>query len=222
MSAKIIVLEGLDSSFKETNVKRLTEFFKISGVSVKSFSFPNYDSESSYFVNEYLHGTYGDAMHTDPYVSSLFYSLDRYDTWKRDIEKAYNECDIIILDRYVGSNIIYQGFKTMNNPHLYSYIKWIEDLEYDKMGMPRADITLFMRVEIETSIDIMRKKNLDDIHEKDEEYQRGVYHYCTSLIDKMGWHEIKCSKDGKILDKEEIFYTILNKLYEEGFLKHEA
>ena len=42
---KIIVFEGLDCSFKETNSKALEDFLKNNGEKVKLFSFPAYKSK---------------------------------------------------------------------------------------------------------------------------------------------------------------------------------
>ena len=88
------------------------------------------------------------------------------------------------------------------------------------MKLPKEDITLFLRVNLNVSLRIMREKNLDDIHEKDRIYQEGVYNYCTKLCKDMGWKEIKCSDDrnNKILTKDEIFEKILNELEKEGLI----
>ncbi len=41
---KLIVIEGTDSSGKETQTKRLFEKLEEKGLKVKKISFPNYDS----------------------------------------------------------------------------------------------------------------------------------------------------------------------------------
>lgn len=208
MPAKIIVLEGLDCSFKETNSKMLKKYLASLGFKVSRYSFPNYDSRSSYFIKQYLKGErYGEL---DPKVISIFYSLDRYDTFKKTIEKDYNTKDFIILDRYIGSNIIYQGPKYKTEKEFDDYINWLYNFETGELGLPWEDITIFLRPEFEVISNLIKKKNSkNDIHEQDIAYQSEVYNYCSYIIDHMDWAEVICSKDGNILSRDEIFHKIL-------------
>ena len=210
---KIIVLEGLDCSFKETNSKRLLEYLTEKGFSAKLFSFPNYESESSYFVKEYLRGSYQtDPKDVNPKLASLFYSLDRYDTWKKEIEKYFLEVDYIILDRYVGSNAIYQCAKMKSSFEKMDYMKELFTLEHEIMGLPGATQTFFLNVPYEVSVELMKKKNAEDIHEKNSEYQRAVYTNAEFVAAVLDWTHIECTKDGELLSKDEIFNKIIEKL----------
>ena len=55
---KLIVIEGTDSSGKETQTKRLYERLLEDGVICKKISFPNYESEASGPVKMYLSGKF--------------------------------------------------------------------------------------------------------------------------------------------------------------------
>ena len=56
MKGKIIVITGIDGTGKETQTKMLLSHLKEKGINAKMQSFPNYLSESSAPLREYLHG----------------------------------------------------------------------------------------------------------------------------------------------------------------------
>lgn len=72
---KIIVIEGLDGSGKNTQAKLLTE--KLSEeFNIKRLSYPDYDSNSSALVKMYLGGELGDdPMAVNAYAASSFTPL---------------------------------------------------------------------------------------------------------------------------------------------------
>ena len=210
---KIIVLEGLDCSFKETNSKKLLQYLSLRGYKTALFSFPNYVSNSSYFIREYLLGRYSyDPSELKPELVSLFYSLDRYDTFKKEIEPVMKDLDFIILDRYIGSNAVYQCANIENYADKIEYIHNLYNLEYNIMGLPREDLVLFLEVPYSVSVELMRKKNIDDINEKCSEFQKKVYKSAREICDLKGWSKVNCTKDGKVLSKEEIFENIKEKI----------
>ena len=109
---KIIVIEGTDSSGKETQTKLLYERVKKIYDKTIKISFPNYDSPACEPVKMYLAGAFGtDAAKVNPYPISTMYAIDRYASFKQDWEKKYNDDYIIITDRYVTSNMIHQASK---------------------------------------------------------------------------------------------------------------
>ena len=127
---KLIVIEGTDSSGKETQTKRLFEKLEEKGLKVKKISFPNYDSPACEPVKMYLAGAFGeDAMKVNPYPVSTMYAIDRYASFKTDWEKFYNEDGIIVTDRYVTSNMVHQASKIRDLDEKKKYLNWLEDLE---------------------------------------------------------------------------------------------
>ena len=175
---KLIVIEGTDSSGKETQTKRLFEKLEEKGLKVKKISFPNYDSPACEPVKMYLSGAFGeDAMKVNPYPVSTMYAIDRYASFKTDWEKFYNEDGIIVTDRYVTSNMVHQASKIKDLDEKKQYLNWLEDLEYEKMGIPRPDLVIFLNMPTEMAVKLMaeRKNKITgeekkDIHERDKEY----------------------------------------------------
>ena len=60
MLGKIFVVDGCDSSGKETQARALYERLMAEGYKVRFLSFPNYNSDASALVKMYLNGDFGD------------------------------------------------------------------------------------------------------------------------------------------------------------------
>lgn len=78
MSAKFIVIEGLDGSGKATQTKILFDKISAMGKSIKRLEFPDYANESSALVKMYLGGEFGSNPNdVNAYAASSFYAVDR-------------------------------------------------------------------------------------------------------------------------------------------------
>lgn len=220
---KLIVIEGTDSSGKETQTKRLFEKLEEKGLKVKKISFPNYDSPACEPVKMYLAGAFGeDAMKVNPYPVSTMYAIDRYASFKTDWEKFYNEDGIIVTDRYVTSNMVHQASKIRDLDEKKQYLNWLEDLEYEKMGIPRPDLVIFLNMPTEMAIKLMeaRKNKITgeekkDIHEKDTSYLKKSYDNACDIAKKYNWQEIKCVENKRLKTIEEIgeeIYTLVKEI----------
>lgn len=209
---KLIVIEGTDSSGKETQTKRLFEKLEEKGLKVKKISFPNYDSPACEQVKMYLAGAFGeDAMKVNPYPVSTMYAIDRYASFKTDWEKFYNEDGIIVTDRYVTSNMVHQASKIRDLDEKKKYLNWLEDLEYEKMGIPRPDLVIFLNMPTDMAIRLMaeRKNKITgeekkDIHERDKEYLKESHANACKIANIYNWKEIKCNDGERIKTIEEI------------------
>ena len=196
MNGKIICLEGLDCSFKETQTKMLTERLKelYPDKQIVAFSFPNYEKESCYFVKEYLAGNYGDIEDTSYITSALFYALDRFDTYHKEIKDLYESGAIIFLDRYTFSNVYYQLAKhdimkelylihtnkvTNRKQNVYGdYTKLLMNqllhVEFGDLKLPIPDVVFFLNTNSALSYKLASSKDNADINEKSLEYQKRV------------------------------------------------
>ena len=227
MSRGIIInFEGLDYSFKETNSKRLYEYIKRSITEkVILISFPNYESQSRYFVHEYLKKSYGDADNVNEKQASLFYAMDRYDTIKKiNIEKLLDEGYYIILDRYTGSNLIFQSTKIYNKNKdntsaeslVEDFIEWANDLEYNILQLPKPDKVIYMNMPVKISYPLMQERALkngetEDCHESDREFMESVEKNALYTAKYLNWNIVNCINDtDQIRDEESIFMDILN------------
>ena len=138
---KIIVIEGLDGSGKATQTKLLFEKLQSRGANVRRLEFPNYDSPSSALVKMYLGGEFGSKPEdVNAYAASAFYAVDRVASFLKFWKKDYATDTVFLCDRYATSNLIYQMSKLPESER-GEYIRWQEDFEYDKLGLPRCSIS---------------------------------------------------------------------------------
>lgn len=218
---KIIVIEGTDSSGKETQTKLLFERIKREYEKTIKISFPNYDSPACEPVKMYLAGKFGrDATQINPYPVSTMYAIDRYASFKQEWEKFYNDKYIIITDRYVTSNMIHQASKLGDENEKNEYLKWLEDLEYEKIGIPRADKIIFLKMPTEKAKLLMEQRknkitgeSKKDIHEINEDYLKKSYENACAVSKKYNWIEIECvDEKNNIKNIEEINDEIFEKI----------
>lgn len=217
---KIIVIEGTDSSGKETQTKLLYERIKKLYNRTIKISFPNYESPACEPVKMYLAGEFGkDATKINPYPISTMYAIDRYASFKQNWEKFYRDNYIIITDRYVTSNMIHQASKIEDRDKKEEYLKWLEDLEYEKIEIPRPDEVIFLKMPIEKAKILMeeRKNKITgeekkDIHELNEEYLKKSYDNACLISKKYSWTEIECVENSKIKTIEQINNEIFEKV----------
>lgn len=220
---KLIVIEGTDSSGKETQTKKLYERIKENRKNVIKISFPNYESPACEPVKMYLAGEFGDkAQEINPYPVSTMYAIDRYASYKKDWGKVYNSDGIIVTDRYTTSNMVHQASKLEDEEEKKSYLEWLCDLEYNKMELPKPDVVIFLNMPSEMAKKLMaeRKNKITgekekDIHEKDYEYLKKSYENACFIAKQERWVEIECVKDGKLKSIEEIgkeIYRIVEKV----------
>ncbi len=173
MPGKFIVIEGPDGSGKSEQLKRLIARIP-SGTMAHAIHFPQYEEPSSYFVREYLAGNYGTLDVMGPYETSLFYAMDRYDASVKRLIPWLLANETIILDRFVGSNMGHQGSKLEDKNERIRFFKWLYDLEYGILKIPKPDLNIILHMPAELSLELRKKRAAretaplkKDIHEAD-------------------------------------------------------
>ena len=141
---KLIAIEGIDGSGKRTQVDLLTLTLKSRGHSVYSTGFPKYDSWFGKMVGQFLNGDLGPLESVDPHFTALLYAGDRFEA-KHKLELALDNGQIVLADRYVGSNLAHQTAR-VPPAQRSAFLEWIEHLEYGIYGLPRESLILYLRV----------------------------------------------------------------------------
>ncbi|MGY0394804.1 dTMP kinase [Fusobacterium sp. SYSU M8A802] len=209
---RVIVIEGTDSSGKETQTKRLFERLERDGIKIKKLSFPNYESPACEPVKMYLAGAFGDkALDINPYPVSTMFAIDRYASYKMEWESFYKSEGVVITDRYTTSNMVHQASKIEDKEKKEEYLNWLEDLEYKKMNIPAPDLVIFLNMPTEMAVKLMaeRKNKITgeekkDIHEQDTNYLKKSYENACEIARKYEWKEIKCVDEERLKTIEEI------------------
>ena len=216
MKGKIIVIEGTDCSGKETQSLLLEEALKRKNINSFKMSFPNYNSPTvKIIVNCYLGKNKEPyfkegSNNVDPYVSSLYYAADRKYNMDKEILEYYNKGYYVILDRYTSSNQAHQGSKIKDKDERFNMYQWIDKLEYWLLKLPKPDITIYLHVPYENTIELLKiRGNLDD-NEKDKEFLRNSEEAYIELSELYGWKRIECVENKKIKTREEIHKEIIN------------
>lgn len=213
---KLFVIDGTDGSGKQTQFMKLQERLTKEGIEYKVVSFPNYDSPSSSLVKMYLSGEFGEnAKSVSPYIASTFYAADRYATYKKDLEKYYQNGGIILADRYTTANMVHQSGKIKDKQEREKFLDWLWDFEFHLYGIPIPTKSFFLNMPPEYSQKLMENRenkfthNMQkDIHENDMEHIRDAYSAACELVEKYDWYEVKCIKDDCIRSIEDIHEEI--------------
>ena len=215
---KLVVIEGSDGSGKATQTKKLYERLRDLEVKVRRVSFPNYQSESSALINMYLRGDFGGkAEDVNPYAAATFYAVDRFAgfvEWKN----FYESGGLIISDRYVGSNMAYQTAKLKKKVERTKFLMWVDDLEYNRFGLPRPDMTIFLDMPPKISAMLRRERGREDIHENDSDYLEKIYIIYKEIALKFGWKIVPCAEGSFARSTTDIHENILA-LVEELLIK---
>ena len=214
MQGKLIVIEGLDGSGKATQAKMLFEHLANKGVSVKSVTFPNYESRSSSLAVMYLSGEFGqNADDVNAYAASTFYAVDRYASFKTIWGAFYKDGGIVVSDRYTTSNAVHQCAK-LPAAEWRGYTQWLFDFEYNKMGIPAPAevIYLDMLPAISQKLISARYGNIEtkkDIHEKDIVYLQKCRDAALFCAAEYGWKHIKCDDGTNALSIDAVHKKVL-------------
>ena len=220
---KLIVIEGTDGSGKSTQFQKLYEHLQADGVPFEHIVFPRYKEESSALIRMYLGGQFGDnPADVNAYAASSFYAVDRYASYKMDWGKWYEEGGLVLSDRYTTSNAVHQASKEPEEKQ-GEFLKWLYDFEYDKLGLPRPDLTIYLDVPTDFTEKLLRSREADtnttaDIHEKDMAYLATCRKTGRKAAQFYGWTLIQCVKDGQMRSIEDIheeFYTHVKKCLED-------
>lgn len=221
LKGKIIVVEGTDGSGKQTQAKLLKQRLEKEGYVVYSTSFPNYPSDSSAAVRMYLNGQIKEhAKDVSAKAASAFYAVDRYITYKKEIEPVYIVGEsVIVFDRWVESNIIHQGAKLISEisdeaerqQKLKEFILWLHGLEYLDFEVPKPDVTIYLNVPVDYTIQLRRNRankitggEKQDIHEADEKHLIDASLSGMLAAKNLNWQVIECVKAGNMRTIEDI------------------
>ena len=210
---KLIVIEGTDGSGKSTQFKLLTQRLTREGRDFRQIVFPQYSEPSSALIRMYLGGEFGQRPgDVNAYAASAFYAVDRYASFKKVWGNYYNGGGLVISDRYTTSNAVHQASKEPPETR-QRFLKWLYEFEYDHLGLPRPDLTLYLDVPTDFTEKLLRAREQDthtkaDIHEKDTQYLATCRRMGAFAADYYGWTVISCVRDGKIRSIEDIHEEI--------------
>lgn len=207
---RLIVVEGAcDGIGKTTQYKMLKNRLTKDGESITSHHFPSYGTYHGAPVEKYLQGEFGGPSELSPYFVNSLYAVDRGVTWYKDLKKLYEQGNMILLDRYTTSSLIYQSALIEDLDEKKRFIDYVTDFEYHKIGIKEPDNVIFLHASFDlvTEIRNARMQNdgiINDIHERDLLFMRKVYNSAMFIADYLSWDKIKCDDGNKMRDIDDI------------------
>ena len=210
---KLIVIEGTDGSGKSTQFRLLTERVAAEGHTFQKLVFPQYAEDSSALIRMYLRGEFGTKpSDVSAHAASTFFAVDRYASYKKVWGQWYEDGGLILSDRYTTSNAVHQASKEPEEKQ-GEFLKWLYELEYDKLGLPCPDLVIYLDVPTDFTEKMMRGREAAtnttaDIHEQDMEYLATCRRTGRAAADFYHWTVINCVKDGAMRSIEDIHEEI--------------
>jgi dTMP kinase len=210
---KLIVIEGTDGSGKSTQFKLLTSRLESENRAFQKLVFPQYAEPSSALIRMYLGGEFGTKpSDVNAYAASAFYAVDRYASYKKVWGQWYEDGGLIVSDRYTTSNAVHQASKEQGQARK-DFLKWLYEFEYDQLGLPRPDLTIYLDVPTDFTEKMLRGREQAtntkaDIHEKDTQYLATCRECGRDAAAFYGWKVIQCVRDGAMRSVEDIHNEI--------------
>jgi dTMP kinase len=193
----LIAIEGIDGSGKHTQARLLEQTLLSEGFNVYATGFPQYDSWFGSMVGKFLNGEFGSLRDVDPHFSALLYAGDRFEAKPR-IQSALNQGKIVLVDRYVASNLAHQVARASAEKRS-EFLRWIEHLEYSIYGLPREDLILYLRVPPSQAQKLVAQKSgrnytraKHDIQEKSLSHLENAAEMYDMLSRSRPWATIQC------------------------------
>ena len=136
----LIVLEGLDGAGKSTQVKKLKEYLTERCGALEYIHFPRYDAPVyGDLIGRFLKGEFGSIEAVHPQLVALLFAEDRHRAAPM-MREALEAGKVVLLDRYVYSNIAYQCAKLPQGAERTRLRNWIFNTEYGDFDLAEPDL----------------------------------------------------------------------------------
>ena len=210
---KIIVIEGIEGSGKETQSKLLVESLNKKGIKSIEFSFPMYDTPTGRIFKDCLlsnNNYFNEGIDSlDPELVCLYTAADRKYNIKK-IEEYLNNDYIVVINRYTSSNMANQGSKYEDSEDRFYMYQWIDKLEYWLLKLPKPDYTILLNMPYKYNNQLSF-----DLTNEDSKQERVLESY-LELAGLYNWDIINCIDEDKEKTIDEIHEEIMELLETKG------
>ncbi len=219
MAARLIAIEGLDGSGKQTQTTLMRDALEGMGLRVATVSFPRYGEPSAALVEDYLAGGFGKrADDVNAYAASSFFAMDRLVSYLKGWRADYESADVLVMDRYTTSNAVHQCSKLLES-QWSSFCDWLFEYEFDLLGLPRPDLVFYLAIDVETSQRLLERRYggdsaKRDVHERDLDYLRRSQAAAAWCCRRCGWERVECVEGGSLRPALDIHRELLERCRE--------
>lgn len=176
----LIAIEGIDGAGKGTQARRLVERLNGAGLRTAGLQFPRY-SETTFgaAIGDFLNGRFGSLDQVHPQLAAVLYAGDRFES-KQVLQHAIDHHDVVILDRFTGSNLAHQSAKLQGEERL-ELIKWIDHVEHVIFGLPRPDLNVLIDISSDWSRELVSRKGDRDYTAEEADIQESNLPYLEKV-----------------------------------------
>ena len=216
MKGKLIVFEGTDGSGKATQAKLLCATLTARGLECREIDFPRYGNPFAEPVDLYLHGALGNRPgDVNAYAASVMFAVDRFASYKEDWGGFYERGGIVVANRYTTSNAVHQA-SNLPAEERQSFLDWLFDLEYGRMGLPEPDLVLYLDMPTGVPEKVLRHREeatatAADIHEQDGDYLRRCRESARQIARDLKWSVVDCAAGDAPRTVEDIRREVLSR-----------
>jgi len=211
---QLIVIDGADGAGKATQTRMLVERLRAEGRVVETMDFPQYTQNTfGKLIRECLDGARGDFLQVDSRIASTLYAADRFES-KETIKGWLDAGSMVILDRYVSSNMLHQGAKLTNPEELESFLVWLDHIEHEIFGVPRPERIVYLDVPLAVRATLMAQSVAAqkhgqgtklDLAEMDVSHQEAAESRAKQIIElRNNWVRIECVREGALRTADDI------------------
>jgi dTMP kinase len=179
----IVAFEGIDKAGKATQARLLSASLQKEGYRCRTLSFPVYTTPIGRELKLSLQGRRN-------YPIQVRYLLMSANRWEMKGELESPAVDVLILNRYIHSNIAYGVASGLDR-------SWLESLD---RGLPEPNLVILLDISPSTSL--KRKMSGRDVNEQDLAYLERVRSVYLDLAKECGWRVVDAERSVKRVHEE--------------------
>jgi dTMP kinase len=213
----LIAIEGIDGAGKGTQAAQLIQGLRQHGLTADSLQFPRYSATAfGRSIGDYLNGRFGALDQVHPQLASVLYAGDRFESRTLLLDLLHRN-DVLVLDRYVGSNLAHQAAKLAGQERS-DLMDWIELIEFGVFQLPRPQLTVLIDMSSQMSRELVARKGTReytqqqaDLHESNLPYLEKVRRcYLALAHSRLDWRTVHgLAPDGQLRSINDVASEIL-------------
>lgn len=172
----LISIEGLDAVGKRTQATVLASWLSSRRHAVQAVSFPDYSTPIGIEIKRFLSG----ELDFPPEVRHILFAANRWEK-KQELESLLSKRDMLIVNRYSGSNFAYGVANGLR-------LEWLINLED---GLPKSDITIVLDAPVVRLQS--RRGRTKDQYERNASLQERTRDAYLKLAQDFGWKVVNAT-----------------------------
>ncbi len=187
----IIAIEGIDKAGKQTQASVLSIALEKQHLSSKILHFPDYSTHVGKEITRHLKTRSNMRVLHCLQAANKWESLDV-------IQDACQKYDVVIIDRYLTSNIVYGMANQLDK-------LWLENLE---RGLPKTDLNILLDISVDESF--RRSPDNRDKFEENRSFLERVRSEYQKMAESERWLIVDANRTKEEIHQDIFQYVISN------------